>query len=578
MKSKVLSIVISLISLFLNSQNSKQIDSLLQSPFVSKSDTIKIKQINRLILDLKHTDQAITYSRLMLEKSKVLNYNHGIFLAYCNLGAILASQANYYDALVYFNKAAALKKNDQIYYVTALDGIGDIYINLDSLDKARAIYKKCLQINAINNDTLELFFNYKQLGNIEYLMNRFDTAIYYFNKSLTISKSVSKYTAKINLKIGLCYLKLNQYNKAEAVMKSSLDTSLKYNFINVVSESASELEKYYSSKNDFKNAYKMNLISKQYQDSLRTNETKDLIMKLKYDQIDEERRAEQEKKDIIAVANLKEKEMQRNYSAGGFCLILLFFIVMSRAFYHKNQQKKLIEKQKQLVDEKQKEIIDSINYAKGIQEAFVPTIEDDNVFVLYKPKDIVSGDFYWIAEKNGNKYYAVADCTGHGVPGALLSMLCTQLLNQALEVYVEPAHIISYVNMHLETKMKAMGRNDGMEIGLVCLNGSKIFFAGIKRPLYVVYNNQIEVIKPIDGENIKIETQSNMSIFMTSDGYSDQFGLDGKKFGSKRMKELMEYVSVKSTEKQKQIFESSIERWKGDVEQTDDILLMGIKF
>lgn len=270
----------------------------------------------------------------------------------------------------------------------------------------------------------------------------------------------------------------------------------------------------------------------------------------------------------------------------------------------KEQIAKQIAKQKEELTIKNKSITDSIVYAKRIQEALMPTMEQfksilPGSFVLYKPKDIVSGDFYWINEKDDKVFVAVVDCTGHGVPGAFMSIIGFELLRNITEEQgIEaPEEILRNLNDGVATTFGKSSEKvkikDGMDIALCVIDKKKaeIEFSGAFRPLYLIRNNKIEEIRGDrfsvgllnEGESdeitkTKIKLQKNDMFYMFSDGYADQFGgPEGKKYKYRRFRHLLLTIHKLPLEQQLTYFDRSFEDWKGSLEQVDDVLIMGIR-
>lgn len=262
-----------------------------------------------------------------------------------------------------------------------------------------------------------------------------------------------------------------------------------------------------------------------------------------------------------------------------------------------------LQHQKEIVEEKQKEIIDSINYAKRLQDAILPPkkLIDDHLkenFVLFKPKDIVAGDFYW-AEKIGNHFFiAAADCTGHGVPGAMVSVVCSNALNRSVKEFgmMETGKILDKTtDLVLETFEKS-GEDvkDGMDISLLDIQFSNneianITWSGANNPLWFIENGEMKELKadkqPIGkSDHRKPFTTHSLpltvsALFLFTDGYADQFGgVKGKKFKYKPFMELLQKNQSFPMEEQKNKLDEAIEGWKGDLEQNDDICIIGIKF
>ncbi len=267
------------------------------------------------------------------------------------------------------------------------------------------------------------------------------------------------------------------------------------------------------------------------------------------------------------------------------------------------QALQLVEVQKQEIEEKNQDITASITYALRIQNAIIPREralqQHLNCFVLFEPKDIVSGDFYWFAQKDNCKILAVGDCTGHGVPGAFLTMIANNILNQVihdLEIH-EPDQILNLMQSFLEkTISQANGIvGDGMDISIIKIEKNQISYAGAMNPLYYVENQEFKIInadkKSISGSLsedfsyqkhiIKINEepfskQNAIMFYLLSDGFQDQFGGESnRKFMTKNLKKLLFEISQEPLEKQKQVLKTTLEAWKENNNQTDDITLVG---
>jgi serine phosphatase RsbU (regulator of sigma subunit)/ligand-binding sensor domain-containing protein len=270
------------------------------------------------------------------------------------------------------------------------------------------------------------------------------------------------------------------------------------------------------------------------------------------------------------------------------------------------ERTKTVEHQKEEIEYKNKEITDSINYAKRIQQAILPPVADikrvyQNLFVFFQPKDIVSGDFYWFHKINNNEILiACADCTGHGVPGGFMSMICSDKLNDAVKLTQNPAEILFHVNNNVKMALRQTETSDenvnkdGMEISLVRINFSqqKVWFAGANRPLWLLKNKseEIEEIKPTkasiasftkvdfeyQGHELLLETGD--LVYLTSDGYPDQFGgADGKKFMTKNFKKLILSIKHLDIPEQEITVKNIINQWMEGYEQVDDLLVIGFK-
>lgn len=298
------------------------------------------------------------------------------------------------------------------------------------------------------------------------------------------------------------------------------------------------------------------------------------------------------------------------YSA--LAISLAYFIVRSQTrglirtkklLREKEQSLMEIESQRTELESKNKSITDSLNYAQRIQEALLPS-EDyfrkyfKESFIFYKPKDIVSGDFFWIGEHEEKIFIAAADCTGHGVPGALLSMIGHELLNKIINVdkIAEPSHVLEIMNKGLEkifSREKNVGAiiRDGMDIALCVVDRKKrkIQYTGAFLPLYIIRDNRLMELKgdkyplgmTIEGasySNNELDLMKDDMMYLFTDGYVDQFGgSENKKFMYRRFRYLLMSIYHFPVDDQKSILEENIKTWMGSTPQIDDILVMGFK-
>lgn len=296
--------------------------------------------------------------------------------------------------------------------------------------------------------------------------------------------------------------------------------------------------------------------------------------------------------------------------------ILLFFLmniigvssmVYLLVYYFVSKQSELkaaIEQQNKLIVEKNNKITDSITYAKRIQQAKLPQKQEifsqiPQCFILYKPKDIVSGDFYFF-QKSGNLIFlAAADCTGHGVPGALMSMLNYEKLETAIEISTNTSDILSLVNKGIKNSLRQSdsidSSRDGMDIALCNLDMENrvVKYVGANRPIWIIRHQQtiLEEIKatkkgiggatPDEQEFIthSLTFEVGDTFYIFTDGYADQFGgQNDKKLTTKKFKEILINIQFMSMQEQQKYLDDFIEEWKGDKEQIDDILIIGVRF
>ena len=318
----------------------------------------------------------------------------------------------------------------------------------------------------------------------------------------------------------------------------------------------------------------------------------------KYETEKKELLLEQEKKESQLI---KTQERQRLiiFSVIGV-LLLLNVLWFYRRYKNQRKDKEIIEEQKIQIEERSQEIIDSIVYAKRIQSAILPTDRRlskllPKSFVLYKPKDVVAGDFYWLEEVHDNVLFAAADCTGHGVPGAMVSVVCNNGLNAAVRQFglTDPAEILDKTKEIVVEEFEKAEEDvkDGMDIALCCLHKPTrtLRFAGAHNPLWLIRDGELTEIKgskqPIgksDSKDLftshKMDVLKNDLIYVFTDGFADQFGGDkGKKLKAANFKKLLLSVADLSMPEQLQKIDDAFENWKGELEQLDDVCVIGVR-
>ena len=298
------------------------------------------------------------------------------------------------------------------------------------------------------------------------------------------------------------------------------------------------------------------------------------------------------------------------YSALVLALVYVIFMAQTRSLIRtrkllkeKEQALAQIERQKVELESRDKDITDSLNYAQRIQEALLPSEEYfrkyfRDSFIFLKPKDIVSGDFYWIGEKGDKVFIIAADCTGHGVPGALMSMIGIEIIEKTINVenIEKPSQILGVLNKGLEktfSREKNIGTiiRDGMDIGLCVVDrkNKKIEYSGAFFPLYLIRDNTLIELKDdkliigmnpanIPYTNHELDLMENDMFYMFSDGYVDQFGgSENKKFMYRRFRYLLMTIHGFPVNDQKAILEDNIKNWMNGSAQIDDIMVIGFR-
>ncbi len=364
----------------------------------------------------------------------------------------------------------------------------------------------------------------------------------------------------------------------------------------------------------YKEAYDFFVLYKALSDSVNnvkeTRKQTELRMGFEFEQIESKLKGEAAAKELLSKAEHEKERQRRNYLLIGLFLISVFLVLAVRSYIQKRKanfilekQKLQIEKQKKIVELKNIEISDSINYALRIQTASLPEpLELGGYFkkygLFFRPKDVVSGDFYWAAGSEDRALIAIADCTGHGVPGAITSMIGSMLLNEIYYVKKmhKPDEVLKELNRLVKVTLRQGERStsrDGMDIAFCEWNKTtnELLYAGANRPLYLVRpGKETEEFKPtklsIGGfvtvdekyQLNKIQLQAGDTIVLTSDGYADQFGGDKeKKFTTRAFKELLQNIASMDPVAQRDAIEKRFDEWKGIYNQTDDVLVFILK-
>jgi serine phosphatase RsbU (regulator of sigma subunit)/tetratricopeptide (TPR) repeat protein len=498
-----------------------------------------------------------------------------------NLGAAYNENKDFDNALKYYDKALLLYQNlkDEKQVARMLNNIGANYYNQELWDEAMGYYKNALELREAIQDKVGIATTLINIAQVYLKKKDPENALYYAKKSLLLSKEIH-----VLRNISESYLVLSE----SYALKNNKTEELKY--FKLYSQTKDSL----LSENSANQLIKMSAI---YEADKKQKEI-ELLNK------------EKEKQETIVIEQEKRKNLII-YSSTAIILVVVFFSIFLYRRY------KVTKTQNKIIEEKNKDITDSINYAKKIQTSILPNDEDFRVafpesFVLFKPKDIVSGDFYWISTnpnefpaidkakgeswKVKNPLIAAVDCTGHGVPGSLMSMLGNSLLNKIVDTHKisKPNEILNALRTEIINSLKQHGENenkDGMDIALCVVYDDKIEYAGANNPIYIIRKNgALEEIKadkmPISYSGAELKPYTNHAVkvdkgdsfYIFTDGYADQFGgKEEKKFKYKQLKELLVSINSKPMENQKKILNETLEKWMGTAEQTDDILIIGVR-
>jgi len=577
---------------------------------------------------IKFLLEALSIAKRNNNKTGIYNSYNSLANTYSQVGVIKKNKTdleraleNYQEALKYIDSTNVSLKG------MVLNNQGVTYFNIgqiikDTLATLRSIplYKQSLEYRRISNDSVGIANLYNNIGSSYhdlYVVSKktayLSQSSYNYEKSIEIAKLINLpeiYTFYINY-AGNLSMEGEETKNKEVLQKalklfSSAHLISKENNDNYNTLLCTEglAKTYHALKmNDSSVVYYMKYV--ELKDTILNAENKqiaeDLAMKYESDLKDTENNNLKDQAELREDV-ISRKSTQINLMIAGSTLLITLIVLVFISRQKINKAKIESEKQKKIIEEKNKEIIDSINYAKRLQDAAIPSQEYfrsllPHSFIYYKPKDIVAGDFYWIHQLKGkNKLLvAAADCTGHGVPGALVSIVCLNALNRCVEEFglTDPSKILDKTTEIIQQSFR-LGENDvkdGMDIGLALLDIEKNegIFSGANNPLWILSNGMLKEIKgdsqpvgkqhkpkPFTQHEFKFKKDDLVVLF--TDGYADQFGgPNGKKLKSKVFKEQIAIYSTENISYVRKNVEDIFVKWKGSHEQVDDVLVVGIK-
>lgn len=563
-----------------------------------------------------------------------------------NIGLIYIGQKNYNEALKVYQKQKTLAKavNNKKLYGVALTSEGTAFDYLKNYKEARKSFYEALEIFIELNDKPLIAQCYNNLSVNHELTNDDDKALEFALKSIAIKKEIGSMgkIAVSQIAAAKIYNKRGQHQKAIALFKEALLNAEQTGYMDYVIKAHQGLSIAYGNTKNYEKAFQHQSIYMTLNDSITNNENAEMINEL------EKKFQSERKEQEIALLNktnaLKDVELEKaseeskrkSIQLYGSLVVGLLLLVFALVVVKNNQQRKKtnilltqkneeITKQKLIVEEQHQEITDSISYAKRIQTALLTSdnyweLISKEHFVLLKPKDVVSGDFFWAFQTdNSLAIWVAADCTGHGVPGAFMSMLGISFFNEIVveNGITESSKILDKLRAKIIKALEQKGvdtqQKDGMDLALCVWNKTNdiLTYSGANNPLWIVRplakNNQVETeninifslpeytdclieYKPdkqpvglFQGEMKQFSTQTIQlhkgdTIYTFSDGYADQFGGEkGKKFKLKSFKQLLLSVQGNNLPTQKLLLDKQFEDWKGSLAQIDDVCVIGVR-
>ncbi len=546
--------------------------------------------------------KALEHYSESLNLSEQLNDKAGISDSQNNIGILYEEQGDVSKAIECFEKCLKNLKEigDKEGIAKTLNNIGAIYYVQKKYSKALEFYNKSLEIRNSIGDKDGIAMSLNNIGMIYFDKNDINSTLDYFSNSYKIHREMNNSEGIANYYIHMIEVSLKQINYplAKKYADSSLSLSKELGFPEYIRNSQKLYARVDSARGDFSGAldhFKQYTI---YKDSINNEGTRKASVRnqLSYEYEKKEAVLKEQQNNERAIVAQRNRIQQIIIGSAiiGLLLVISFAIFIFRSL-------NITKKQKYIIEDKQKEILDSINYAKRIQKAILAREEDikkylPDSFLLYRPKDIIAGDFYFFEVTDTHIFYAAADCTGHGVPGALMSVVCSNSLTRCVKEFELklPGEILDKTReLVLETLRKSGEEvKDGMDISLVAIlrkDMNVMQWAGANNPLWFVKNGKLEELKgdkqPIGlYDDPKPFTSHLLSfskgdmVFLFTDGYADQFGgPDGKKFKYKQFKEVLASNASQHQEEQVKILEEKFLNWKGQLDQVDDVCVIGVR-
>ncbi len=537
-----------------------------------------LNNLANIYYELKEYKTALSYQERSLDICRKLDIKNGVSSNLGNMGNIYKKLGQRESALKYYKKSMVIDKeiNNPRGYANSLKNIGDIYVDLNKPEMALQYFNESLHVRDSMGYTNDIASSYISIANVELNRGSVEKALDLYERALSLAEEAGSLDQQESCYDGMyqCYKKLGKVNEALRA---------------------------YEKRDMFRDSI-LNTTRVEELNQLKTKfliEQKEAEQKLELEKINLANNAEREKNELAR----KQQSIVLYASIAGLILTGIFLYFIFKRYRQSLRQQGIIAAQKKLVEVKNKEITDSINYAKRIQEAMLVSEKDfsnhfKESFVLFQPKDIVSGDFYWINKlSDGSIVVALGDCTGHGVPGGFMSVLGINLLNEIVNeraVY-EPGEILDMLRARIIVALKQDGlegnSRDGMDVTVCRLyptNGT-MTYALANRSMYIYVNNEL---KRLSGNRMpvgyyesdekftqeKVDLGKNGVLFLFTDGFVDQNGGEvGRKFMYSNFENAIRKGFENGKALQKEYYAKLFTDWKKDHEQVDDVCVIGIK-
>lgn len=583
----------------------------LAVPRGSSNDTIKgniLRELGVVYSHLAYYDSALFefFSALELFQGKGLEKSRAV--VFNNIGNAYYFTKNRKEAIRYYQQSLDIhvKLNNQEGMAKQYGNLGLIFVA--EKDTAKAIeysvrslsyFEKLGNKSSIATSQVNLAHAYREFG-------KFDLALPYAQLSLELRKELGdkKGIAISTVVLGSIYKDTKNCNAAIPLLEKGIEMVHELGLRSYEWEAAHFLADCHAVRGNYEWAAKLYPKVIDLKDSIYQDESTEQIAKMEA--------LYQTQKDgkvklLEQEAEINELQLRKRatYLGAATAVTLLLGLMSLMAFFAYRSKSKInavLERKNHLIEAQKKEITDSIRYAENIQRALLPHADVlqavfPDSFLFHRPKDIVSGDFYWIYDFPDRVYFAVVDCTGHGVPGAFMSFIGTSALNRAITDLglVTPSDILSSLSDQVsETFRSGQGAEvkDGMDLALCCYfkQTGELHYAGAYNPLWVMRNGEMEIIRadkqPVGNmsshspfTNHILNVSAGDAVYLFSDGFADQFGgAHDKRIGSATFRRTLLTLKTKSLKEQGIALAAYFDAWKGTTEQVDDVCVMGVRF
>jgi serine phosphatase RsbU (regulator of sigma subunit) len=567
---------------------------------------------NRMISNYaKASDYYFKALKFALETQDKLD----IAFSYNDLGFVYGWQSNQLKALECFHKALQAFKESGVKtwgIGASYNRIGGVYESQNKNAKALEYFFKADSCWKADKDFFRgLSIVYSSIGGVYLKTKHYKKALEYYTKALhnALTFKEKRLIANSLIDLGNFYKETGDDKKSISYSDSALIVSKQMGNLEIQKEAYMNLAFAQQKLGNYKEAYTFQVLHKLIADSIFNSKNSKRLNDLANNYEEEKRAIEQTKIDALKLEENKRQQFIIYAVSAMLLIVFIFSFLLYKRFRLTNKQKRIIEQksietetQKNIIEEKNKDITDSITYAKRIQQAKLPRKEEivaalPHSFVLFKPKDIVSGDFYFFHKSNQSVFIAAADCTGHGVPGAFMSMIGSERLEDAVSNSNDTSQILHLLNKGIKTSLRQSDSDestrDGMDIAICSVDpfNRTVKYAGANRPIYIIRKGQTQIEeikatkKAIGGltddnqyfETHELQLQQGDTFYISTDGYADQYSGNDKKLTTKKFKNILLDMQDKSMQEQEIYLDAFIEDWKKGIEQIDDILVIGVR-